>query len=318
MILDIHADIFSDVFIKKLNGEKNILKKYHLNKFNYGGICGGVFAFWQPPEIKDYYNYYGLQKMMKFADEEIELSKDFFKIAKNYNEFIDGLNQKKITAMMHLEGAKGLEDNLDSLKNIYDFGIRTLSLTWNEENKFATGIKGNEENGLKSMGINLIKECESLGIIIDVSHANDNTFYDIYNHSTKPIIATHSNVRKLCNSKRNLKDEQIKLIKETNGIVGINSYISFINENKDKCDLYHLVNHIDYIVDLIGIDNICFGFDYCDYLNESNIDKTVNLEDASKTQNIIYELYRRGYKKNDIDKISYKNFLRFISKNIKK
>lgn len=318
MILDIHADIFSDVFIKKLNGEKNILEKYHLNKFNDGGICGGIFVFWQPPEIKDYYNYYGLKKMMEFAEEEIELSKEFFKIAKNYNEFIDGLNQKKITAMMHLEGAKGLEDNLDSLKNIYDFGIRTLSLTWNEENKFATGIKGNEENGLKSMGINLIKECESLGIIIDVSHANDNTFYDIYNHSTKPIIATHSNVRKLCNSKRNLKDEQIKLIKETNGIVGINSYISFINENKDKCDLYHLVNHIDYIVDLIGIDNICFGFDYCDYLNESNIDKTVNLEDASKTQNIIYELYRRGYKKNDIDKISYKNFLRFISKNIKK
>ena len=79
-----------------------------------------------------------------------------------------------------------------------------------------------------------------------------------------------------------------------------------------------MVNHIDYMVDLIGIDSICFGFDYCDYLEDSNSNITINLENASKSQNIIYELNKRGYKKNDIEKISYKNFLRFINQNVKK
>ncbi|MBQ3422580.1 MAG: membrane dipeptidase [Romboutsia sp.] len=318
MILDIHADIFSDIFIKSLNKKENIFKNYHLNKFNDGGIKGGVFVFWKPPEVKKYYNYNGIKKMMEFAQKEINKSKDFLAIALNYDEFVKGLSENKITAMMHLEGAKGLEDNIDNIKELYDFGIRTLSLTWNEENKFATGVLGNEKNGLKPMGKSLIKQCEELGIIIDVSHTNDNTFYDIYDYSTKPIIASHSNVREICNVKRNLKSEQIKLVKETNGIVGINSYANFIHEDIEKRDLHHLVNHIDCIVDLIGIDSVCFGFDYCDYLGGSNLNTTKNLENASKSQNIIYELSKRGYKKNDIEKISYKNFLRFIRENIKK
>lgn len=324
MILDIHADIFTDVFNKKINGESNIIEKYHLNKFNKGGINGGIFVFWTKPNSK-YDNYEIFKKMMKYAKDEVEISKDYLSIAKNYKEYINSLESGKITAMMNLEGLSVLEGDISKVEEIYDYGIRFSSLTWNEENEFACGIKVNNDFGIKEKGKEYIKLAGELGIIIDVSHASDKTFYDIYNNTKKPIIASHSNCRKLCNVGRNLLDEQLKLIKETGGIVGINAYRDFIHEEKSKKDLENLINHIDHMVDLIGIDSVCFGFDYCDYIEDDvqeNIharkEVTIGLENASKTQNIIYELKSRGYNNIDIEKISNKNFLNFIKDNVNK
>lgn len=324
MILDIHADIFTDVFNKKINGESNIIEKYHLNKFNKGGINGGIFVFWTKPNSQ-YDNYEIFKKMMKYAKDEVEISKDYLSIAKNYKEYINSLESGKITAMMNLEGLSVLEGDISKVEEIYDYGIRFSSITWNEENEFACGIKVNNDFGIKEKGKEYIKLAGELGIVIDVSHASDKTFYDIYNNTKKPIIASHSNCRKLCNVGRNLLDEQLKLIKETGGIVGINAYRDFIHEEKSKKDLENLINHIDHMVDLIGIDSVCFGFDYCDYIEDDvqeNIharkEVTIGLENASKTQNIIYELKSRGYNNIDIEKISNKNFLNFIKDNVNK
>lgn len=324
MILDIHADIFTDIFNKKIQGESNIIEKYHLEKFNQGKINGGIFVFWTKPNSK-YDNYETFRKMMKYAKEEVEISNDYLTIAKNYNEYINSLRSGKITAMMNLEGLSVLEGNVSKIEEIYDYGIRFSSLTWNEENEFASGVKVSNDTGLKEKGKEYIKLANELGIIVDVSHASDKTFYDIYNNSEKPIIASHSNCRKLCNVGRNLLDEQLKLIKETNGIVGINAYRDFIHEEKSKKDLSNLINHIDHMVDLIGIDSVCFGFDYCDYIEDDvqeNVharkEVTIGLENASKTQNIILELKNRGYKDIDIDKISNKNFLKFMQDNVNK
>lgn len=324
MILDIHADIFTDIFNKKIHGESNIIEKYHLDKFNKGGINGGIFVFWTKPKSK-YDNYETFKIMMNYAESEANLAKDYLTIAKNYKEYIDSLKSGKITAMMNLEGLSVLEGDINKIEEIYNYGIRFSSLTWNEENEFACGIKVNNDRGIKEKGKEYIKLADELGIVIDVSHASDKTFYDIYNNTKKPIIASHSNCRKLCNVGRNLLDEQLKLIKETGGIVGINAYRDFIHEEKSKKNLSNLINHIDHMVDLIGIDTVCFGFDYCDYIEDDvqeNIherkDVTIGLEDASKSNNIIYELKNRGYSDNDIEKISHKNFLEFMQNNVNK
>ncbi|MEG2789621.1 MAG: membrane dipeptidase [Romboutsia sp.] len=324
MILDIHADIFTDIFNKKIHGENNIIERYHLNKFNKGGINGGIFVFWtKPGSIYD--NYKSFELMMKYAKLEVELSKDYLSIARNYSEYINSLNNKKITAMMNLEGLSVLEGKVNRVEEIYNYGIRFSSLTWNEENEFACGVKVKNDAGLKVKGKEYIKLAQELGIVIDVSHASDKTFYDIYNVTKKPIIASHSNCRSLCNVGRNLADEQLKLIKDTGGLIGINAYRDFIHEDKSKKDIKHLINHIDYMVDLIGIDCVCFGFDYCDYI-ESDLqesiyarkDVTIGLEEASKSQNIIYELKSRGYKSDDIEKLSQRNFLKFMQDNVNK
>ncbi|MEG1312228.1 MAG: membrane dipeptidase [Romboutsia sp.] len=324
MILDIHADIFTDIFNKKIHGENNIIERYHLNKFNKGGINGGIFVFWtKPGSIYD--NYKSFELMMKYAKLEVELSKDYLSIARNYSEYINSLNNKKITEMINLEGLSVLEGKVNRVEEIYNYGIRFSSLTWNEENEFACGVKVKNDAGLKVKGKEYIKLAQELGIVIDVSHASDKTFYDIYNVTKKPIIASHSNCRSLCNVGRNLVDEQLKLIKDTGGLIGINAYRDFIHEDKSKKDIKHLINHIDYMVDLIGIDCVCFGFDYCDYI-ESDLqesiyarkDVTIGLEEASKSQNIIYELKSRGYKSDDIEKLSQRNFLKFMQDNVNK
>lgn len=321
MILDIHADIFTDIFNKRINGDKDIFKKYHLEKFKKGGVNGGIFVFWTKPDSK-YDNYKTFKEMMKYAKDEIELSKDYISIVKNYEEYINAINVDKITAMMNLEGLSVLDGNLNYVEEIYDYGIRFSSLTWNEENDFACGAKVKHDTGIKKKGKDYIKLAQELGIIIDVSHASDKTFYDIYNNTTKPIIASHSNSRKLCNVARNLDDEQIKLIKDTGGIIGINAYRDFINKDKNKQNVEYLVNHIDHMIDLIGIDSICFGFDFCDYIEDDVQDNihernnvTKGIEEASKASNIFIELNKRGYTNEDIKKLSHKNFLNFIKYN---
>lgn len=321
MILDIHADIFTDIFNKRINGDKDIFKKYHLEKFKKGGVNGGIFVFWTKPDSK-YDNYKTFKEMMKYAKDEIELSKDYISIVKNYEEYINAINVDKITAMMNLEGLSVLDGNLNYVEEIYDYGIRFSSLTWNEENDFACGAKVKHDTGIKKKGKDYIKLAQELGIIIDVSHASDKTFYDIYNNTKKPIIASHSNSRKLCNVARNLDDEQIKLIKDTGGIIGINAYRDFINKDKNKQNVEYLVNHIDHMIDLIGIDSICFGFDFCDYIEDDVQDNihernnvTKGIEEASKASNIFIELNKRGYTNEDIKKLSHKNFLNFIKYN---
>ena len=168
-------------------------------------------------------------------------------------------------------------------------------------------------------------------MIVDVSHANEKTFWDIAEISTKPFIASHSNARTLCDVPRNLTDEQIKAVAQSGGVIGVNGYIGFIKkcdfsspapiENPDllsKLDLKDLADHIDYIAGLVGVDYVGLGFDFCEYLSEELRDTNPkNLEDASKCQNMIEELRKRGYSENDIEKIAYKNFLRVIKENLK-
>ena len=167
-------------------------------------------------------------------------------------------------------------------------------------------------------------------MIVDVSHTNEKTFWDIAEISAKPFIASHSNARTLCDVPRNLTDEQIKAVAQSGGVIGVNGYIGFTKkcdfsnpvpiENPDllsKPDLKDLADHIDYIAGLVGVDYVGLGFDFCEYLSEELKDTNPkNLEDASKCQNMIEELRKRGYSENDIEKIAYKNFLRVIKENL--
>ncbi len=164
---------------------------------------------------------------------------------------------------------------------------------------------------------------EKLGIIVDTAHANDKTFWDIYENTTGPIINSHSNARALCNVPRNITDDQIKTIAERGGgLIGLNTFNEFVHIDKDKRDINNLANHLDYLVELAGIDHVGFGFDFFDYLEEDSMESFVEdkktlsakgIETIVKVPELIDILYNRGgYSKEDIDKISYRNFYRII------
>ena len=124
------------------------------------------------------------------------------------------------------------------------------------------------------------------------------------------MMASHSNARALCDHPRNLTDDQLKLIRDLGGVVGINSYPGFVS---DKGDLASLVNHTEYLVEKIGIDHVGCGFDFCDYLKEDGVgDVLKNLEDTSKVPNLFSILREKGYEHDALEKIAHKNFERLL------
>ena len=164
---------------------------------------------------------------------------------------------------------------------MYNLGYRLAALTWNEKNILGTGAGENSCEGLTEIGKKAVRKMNEIGMIVDVSHANEKTFWDIAEISTKPFIASHSNARTLCDVPRNLTDEQIKAVAQSGGVIGVNGYIGFIKkcdfsspapiENPDlssKPDLKDLADHIDYIAGLVGVDYVGLGFDFCEYLSE--------------------------------------------------
>ena len=315
-IFDGHADIWYDVAEKRKLREENIVKKYHLDRLKAGKIIGGIFvAYLEHIDGQD--DEKEMFHLINSAIHEIKTNPEIFNIIKKRGDFNKGIVEEKLNVIMGIEGLRAIGKNLDWLDTFYELGFRHASLTWNEENDLATGIKGDKNRGLTDVGIEAIKKMENLGMIIDVSHANEKTFWDIYNNSKKTIIASHSNAKSLCKHDRNLTDEQIKAIAERDGVIGINAYKGFVAIDPARQNLQRFVDHIEYIISLVGIKHVALGFDFCEYLYPNKKEEEINplgLENASKASNVIEELYKRGYNENEIRKITFENFMRISEK----
>lgn len=323
-IFDGHADIFYDVTRRALEGEENILRKYHRDKIIKGGIHGGVFISWIPEKdynrkpIEDPKAYF--EFMMEQVEKEIEISKDFLKVVKDKKGMNEIFQENSfIYIVKGMEGIKIVDETLQLIDRLYDLDYRLISLTWNEKNILASGTRGELESGLTELGKKALKKMEDLGIVIDVSHLNEKSFWDVINNTSGPVIASHSNVYQLCKSVRNLKDEQIKAIASKGGLIGLNAYRGFISEREEEKDIEHLVDHLDYMVSLVGVEHVGLGFDFCEYLYAD--DSKMNpqgLKDASEAYKVLDLLKKRGYSQEEIEAIAYGNFKRIFLRVLKR
>lgn len=315
MIFDAHSDIWTDVTSKISKGENNIFKNYHYNNLKEGKVSGSIFVIWTEPEYKDNPKK-RVNEIMDAIKKELEYSKDVLSIVKNYDEMKKAEHENKFYAFIGFEGLSSVGDNLDIIDEYYNFGARHASLTWNEENSLATGTRGNPERGLTSLGKKAVKKMYEKNMILDVSHLNEKSFWDIIDIADFPIIASHSNAKKLCDNVRNLTDEQLKAIRDLNGVVGLNSYKGFIDEDKNRQNIERAIDHIKYMVDKIGIEHVGLGFDYNEYLEIDNFNNNApfieGLENASKSYSIILKLKEAGFNEEEINKIAYKNFHKII------
>ncbi len=179
-------------------------------------------------------------------------------------ESAEDINQlchdNRLGVMLALEGADVLEGDIEKLNEMYRHGVRMLTVTWNNSNPFCGGI-GEDKEGLSPLGEELVKRCNELGIIIDVSHISNKGFWDVAEISCRPFIASHSNAKALCNHKRNLTDEQMKAIAKADGIVGINYYPPFLNSS-GEATVDDVIRHIEYMAGLIGTEHIALGSDF--------------------------------------------------------
>lgn len=325
MLIDIHGDIWTDVAIKRSLGERDIIKRYHLERFRKGDMAGGTFIVWVDPPHAEERPKERFFEIIKYMCQEIWENQDILKVIYSSKDFYHAVDEGKLAIILGMEGLSPLGEDPEGIYTLYQLGFRQISLTWNEQNAFATGTRGDVNRGLTELGKRAIRIMEELGIILDVSHANDKTFWDIYEVATKPIIASHSNARALCPVPRNITDEQIKAIGESGGLVGINAFNEFIHVDRDKRNVDYLISHIEHIVDLIGIDHVAFGFDFFEYLDaeksqsfiEDPYRGTPGIEDISQAPNLIRKLRDRGFSKEDIEKISYRNFLNLMDRVLK-
>ena len=210
------------------------------------------------------------------------------------------------------------EDASNTIQWLYDQGARIGSLCWNDENDLATGIAGNPGRGLTAMGVEVIKKMNQLNMIVDISHTNEKTFWDIIDTSTKPIMATHSNARSLSNVDRNLTDQQIKAIAQTGGLIGLVAAKRFVSLEPSDQHAAQLAKHAKYMAELVGVEHICIGFDYMDFLDEPFGPQAMakDLQDASMSQNLIQALAAVGFNQDELSKIAYQNVEQFLIKHL--
>ena len=216
-----------------------------------------------------------------------------------------------MSALLSIEEGACCKGDLDILRNFYRLGVRMMTLTWNYENElgFPNEIINNKlvcDRGLKDRGFEFIEEMENLGIIIDVSHLSDAGFYDILNNTKKPFVASHSNARSICNHRRNMTDDMIKKLADRGGVMGLNFYSNFLNENTKFSDLSKLddmIKHLKHIKNIGGIEVIGLGSDF------DGIDCKVEIENASKMQILAEKIKKEGFTEDEVEHIFYKNVL---------
>jgi membrane dipeptidase len=218
---------------------------------------------------------------------------------------------------VHFEGAEPIDASLDTLDAYYAAGLRSIGLVWSRSNLFGHGVPfgfpGSPDSGpgLTDAGKALVSACNQLGILLDVSHLNEKGFWDLAGITDRPIVATHSGSHVLCQTPRNLTDKQLDAIKDSNGIVGINFHVGFLNPigtdaTPENTPLVHIANHLDYIADRIGIDKVALGSDF------DGARMSGDLVNAGGLPALMTELRNRGYDDDALAKIGYENWLRIF------
>ncbi len=302
MFFDAHGDILTDVAEQLAKGI-DIWENYHREKYEKAGVDHGIFVNFTDPNSPN--QKQDFEEINQLAIPYFKGREDFHIITKA-NDFV----ADKFNLIFGIEGLNVVE--LDDLEKLYALGYRHLGITWNEKNKFASGCTN--EGGATELGRELARKAESLGMIIDYAHLNEESFMEIAKFASKPILFSHGNVKARCDHPRNLSDEQLQILKASNGVIGLAAMHFFLNEDRNKASINDLVEHVMYLVELIGVDHVGFGFDFCYYLgSHDSYNKVQGLEHIMDVRQIPILLKEAGLTEREIEKICYLNMRRIIN-----
>ena len=356
--VDMHADTVQ--FIVDEGADINErLATTHLDapRMREGGLDAQFFSIWVEPQ---FYGGGG-ERAVARADEQVaavralaERHPETWTLATTAADIRRAASEGKLAALMGLEGGYAIDGKLENVGRYYGAGVRYMSATWTYSLPWAgsSGDSEGQSRGLDDFGRQVIREMNRLGMMVDVSHVSDKTFWDIVETSTKPVIATHSNCRAIVNVPRNLTDDMIRAIAKTGGVVCVVFYPAFVEpgweEKRKRVDaliaaeveeagrnakgrgsavriardrvrereyaarlppvsLARIVDHIDHIVRLVGVEHVGVGSDF-DGIQAVPAD----LPSVAQLPNLTAELLRRGYTEEDVDKILGGNILRVM------
>jgi membrane dipeptidase len=371
IVIDTHNDIPTTAIDKGVSFDADLKTKTHsdLQRMQQGGVDAQFFSIWCDGLKENPYAW---------ANREIDTVMAWVKrnpskmmLATSVSDIKEAVKQKKLATLFGVEGGHMIENNLNKLEALYNRGVRYMTLTWNNSTPWATSAldetappKSSSEGrtykdstikkGLTDFGKQVVQKMNELGMLVDLSHVGEQTFWDAINTSTKPVLVSHSCVYTLCPHRRNLKDEQIKAVGKNGGVIHLNFYSGFVDSTFEKRSgaftakhkiemdsllkvnpepyfmqvylfekypeevknmrppLSMLIDHLDYIVKLIGVNHVGLGSDF-DGVNSL----PQQLDDVTAYPLITKALLERGYSKKDIQKILGGNFLRLLKANAK-
>ncbi|MBP7460416.1 MAG: dipeptidase [Candidatus Delongbacteria bacterium] len=305
--IDLHNDILERTYGVDYDWGIRHTTKYHTDipRLQEGGVDAQFFVLWVDPDFTE--SYFDIaQGFINTFHHQLGRYPSLIGQARLESEITELNAGGKIAAILAAEGGHILEDDPDHLIELYRQGVRYLTITWNNSTDWAISAQDSrsETQGLSEFGRQIIRTMDSLGIIIDISHTGIQTIRDILEETRNPIVATHSGAYSVRPHYRNLKDDQIVAIAEKGGLIGVVFYPSFLTAT-GKAKIDDVIRHIDYIVNLVGIDYVAIGSDF------DGMESTPSgLENVSKFPNLTKELLRHGYTPADVQKILGQNMLR--------
>lgn len=307
-----------------------------------GGMAGGFFAIFVPPDpliqplrrdevIKTDTGYevplassieqaYAQRVTMSMMSSLFKIERESdgqVKVIRTIDDLTTCLDKDIFASVLHFEGAEAIDPGLDALEVFYQAGLRSLGIVWSRPNVFAHGVpfgfprSPDTGPGLTDTGRALVRACNRLGILLDLSHLNEQGFWDVANLSDAPLVATHSNAHALCPTTRNLTDKQLDAIKESKGIVGLNFAVTDLRDdgwNDAHTSLEVMIRHIDYLVEHLGINCVGLGTDF----DGATIPQEIG--DVTGLPKLIKALRKSGYDDSALRKLSYENWVRVLSK----
>lgn len=369
ILIDTHNDVLTETVLEGVDISKRINRGHSdLVRWKEGGMDVQFFSVWTGEKARNKEGFY------KDAEEQIDSlgilvlkNPQQMTLARTYKEVKRGIRHGKLVAMIGVEGGHMIEEDLGKLEELYRQGMRYMTLTWNNSTSWATSAKdettdslwtsSSRKKGLSEFGKQVVRKMNELGIMVDLSHVGEQTFYDAMAIVTKPVLLSHSSVWNICPVFRNVKDDQIRAVAKNGGVICINFYSGFISKDyEDKGDYFstgpgrkaledsvklnhptevdsararalrrayyrqemkkyqptlaQLVDHIEYIIRLVGEDYVGIGSDF-----DGVSALPAGLEDVTTYPKITEELLRRGYSKKTIKKILGGNVMRVMKAN---
>ena len=339
-ILDGHLDSLQVAYLPDDNPRSLIEESneghFDLPRARRGNFAGGLFAIFYPstpernydrtvfpgkedarlkPIERDYAEKIakrGIECLYRIAED----SAGMIQVAQTAMDVVNNMKAGVISAILHFEGAEPIAPDLTNIEEYYKAGLRSLGIVWSRANAFGHGVDfqfpGTPDTGpgLTDVGKELVKVCNHLGVILDLSHLNEKGFWDVQQLSDAPLVATHSCMHALTPISRNLTDKQLDAIRDSNGIVGINFCTGFLRKDAKltpNTPVEEIVRHISYAIDRMGVEHAAIGSDFDGTLIPRGIG------DVSGLPNLIKALFDNGFDEASVRKIAFENWLRIFS-----
>lgn len=340
-LIDLHSDILADVMKRRSEGERQVIEKRHFPVLQKAGILALGLTIWIELD-QAHRAAQRTREIIQALTAELSESKESLVLVKTPEDAERAMKIGRLAIILTIEGMAALEEDETLFIDLCNYGLTSGLLTWNEANGFASGYPGydysearklsksgkgfwltglegpseGEVRGITPKGRLLLKKMAEMGVMLDLSHLNDKSFWGAIDAYPGPgVFASHSNARSVCNIPRNLNDNQIHAIAERDGVIGLNAFSAFVNPESPGVDSF--IDHAIYIADLVGTRHLSFGFDFIDYMNDEALEsiggklpRNPGLNGAADVPNLIDEMKKRGFSSLDLKGIAWENFAR--------